>query len=221
MKFCTNCGQSLDENTTICPKCGTAVAAGVENQGDATTAANNEQTTTDNQTASANQQAQANNQSAQNGAPQGAAYGAQANQQQYQNQGMPQGGYQNPQMGQPMYNAPVDLSDHTSQFTREDIAENKTFALLPYIFGLVGIIVAAIIASDSKFVRFHIREMVKLELISYLVLFISLILTIVIIGPIVGGIISIVLFVVRVIGFVNTCYGKAKELPIISAFKFL
>ncbi|MBE5859806.1 MAG: zinc-ribbon domain-containing protein [Butyrivibrio sp.] len=211
MKFCAKCGQSIEDNVQICPNCGTAVAANGEN---AANPVNNGQE---------GENKPVNDNAAQNPAPQAPVYNAAPNQQgyqQYQNQGMPQGGYQNPQMGQPVYMG-VDPTDHTKEMDANDIAENKIYAITVYVLGWVGIVIAALIAKDSKFVRFHIAEMTRLLILQVIVGIITLVLFFTLIVPAAGGVFSLVLLVVRVVGFVNTCSGKAKEIPLMHSFKFL
>ncbi|MBE5844737.1 MAG: zinc ribbon domain-containing protein [Butyrivibrio sp.] len=170
MKFCTNCGESLEENVTVCPKCGTAVAG------------------------------------AQQSAPQ-------------QPQGQPFVAAPNPAYQQQMY--AYDPADHTAEMDEKDIVENKTLAITMYLFGWMGMLIAAIAAKESKFVQFHLRQVLKFELLATLVGIVTLLLCWTIIVPIAASIFYIVLLVVKIIGFVNVCSGKAKELPVVSAFKFL
>lgn len=164
----------------------------------------------------------------------GAALGGN-NQQNYSQPegGMPQG---NPQMnnqgfqqnytqgnnGMPPYGAPyVDPKDHTAQYSAEDVSEHKVFAMLPYLLGTVGIIIALLVAKDSPYIKFHVREALKLTVCSVLVGIITLVLCWTIIVPIAGGVCSIILLVVRIICFFQVCSGKAKEAAIISSFGFL
>ena len=112
--------------------------------------------------------------------------------------------------------AAVDPKNHTAEYDATDISDNKLIAVLAY-FGIIGVIAAAIINRDSKFVMFHIRQSIKLFILQIL-LTICCILIITI--PIVG-ICEVILFVVQIIGAVYAIQGKAKELPIVSSFGFL
>ena len=49
-------------------------------------------------------------------------------------QAPPPGGYYPP--------VQADPKDHTSEYTAEDISDNKVIAMLPYIAGFMGIIIA-------------------------------------------------------------------------------
>ncbi len=176
MKFCTNCGESLEDDVQVCPKCGTPVNA-------------------------AAQQGQPIQQGPQMQQPYGQA---------------PQGpvpGYQ------PMYM--IDPTDHTNEMDPKDIAENKILAIAMYVLSVVGMLFAILAGKDSKFVGFHFREVLRLTVLETLVGIVTVLLFWTIIVPIAGGIFELVLLVVQIIGFVNTCKGKAKELPIVHAFKFL
>ncbi len=174
MKFCTNCGESLEENATVCPKCGTAV---------------------------------------------GGAQPSPAPQPDFQQAQQPYMGAPNPAYQQQMY--AYDPADHTAEMDEKDIVENKTLAITMYLFGWMGMLIAAIAAKASKFVPFHLRQVLKFELLATLVGIVTLLLCWTIIVPIAASIFYIVLLVVKIIGFVNVCSGKAKELPVVSAFKFL
>ncbi len=179
MKFCTNCGESIDENAQVCPKCGTPVG-GVKTDAQA------------------------------NGTPVQPDFAA----------------GQQPYMGNPapVYQQQVyayDPSDHTSEMDAQDIADHKTLAISMYVFSWVGMFLAVIAAKESKYVQFHLTQVLKYSILQVLVGIVTIVLCWTLIVPVVAGIFSIVLFIVRIIGFVNACSGKAKELPVVSAFKFL
>ena len=163
----------------------------------------------------------------------GAALGeqAQANTQQQMNNGMPQGNpqmnngapYGNPQMnnGMPYAQPYVNPKDHTAEFDAKDISDNKVIAMLPYLMGIIGVIIALLAAKDSDYARFHIHEALKITVLSVLVGLITAVLCWTIIVPIAGGVCSIILLVVRIISFCQVCSGKAKEAAIVSSFGFL
>lgn len=133
-----------------------------------------------------------------------------ANNNSWQNNG--QQAYQQP------YVAPVvDPNDHTSEFDPQDIADNKLYAALPYFFGIFGII-AGMMVKDSAFTEFHVKMIIRYEIL-YGIL--SLLLIIPIIGLIVFGIGSIVLCIVKIIAIVNVLQGKAKDMPIVGNIEFL
>lgn len=115
----------------------------------------------------------------------------------------------------------VDPTDHTAEFTSEDVHENKVFALLCYGMGVIGIVIALLAKRDSAYLNFHIKECIKLAVMEIVVGFITIVGSIIIIGGFVGGIMMIILAVVQIIGFCNCAGNKSKELPIIKGFSFL
>ena len=36
----------------------------------------------------------------------------------------------------------VDPADHTAEFDPADISQNKVFAMLPYVMGIIGVVIA-------------------------------------------------------------------------------
>ena len=100
-----------------------------------------------------------------------------------------------------------DTPDITDQFDAADINDNKVMAIFCYIGWLVLI---PLIASKSKFVKFHTNQ----GLILFLAGFLGVI-------PLVGWIISIAAFVLAIVGIVNVANGRAKQLPIIGKFSLI
>ncbi|WP_029323159.1 zinc-ribbon domain-containing protein [Butyrivibrio sp. AE3004] len=186
MRFCTNCGEGIDDKAQMCPKCGAPVLG----QGN---------------------QIPLQMVPPQDGAQQTGQIPGGTTQ-----QGMGQGIYQQPQM----YPA-FDPTDHTKDMDPSDIVENKILAVAIYVFSVVGMIIALLAARDSKFVGFHLREAIRLAVLDTIVGIVAVVLCWTFIVPIAACVFACVLFVVRIIGFVNACKGKAKELPIIHSFKFL
>jgi|GEM_PF-65683 len=232
MAFCPQCGSSLPEGAASCPTCGAlipgaALDAVEEVKSSVDQAAQDVQTAAD----TASEQAQNFNAQAQNfnaqpqfdqqyqqpyGQPQFNQPYGQGNQYNQYNQFNQQ--YQQP-YGQPYQQAPVkDLKDHTEDYEAQDISENKVYAMLPYLFSIVGVIVALLAAKESPFVKFHIHESLKIAVCTALC---AIIMLIPFVGTIVGGICMIILLVCSIIQFVRICQGKAKEAPIVSNFGFL
>lgn len=117
---------------------------------------------------------------------------------------------------QPYY---VDPADHTAEFSAKDISDNKIFAMLPYLMGVVGVIVALLASNESPYARFHVRQALKLDVATMLIGFALAILAIIplvnCIAAIVAVIAVVVLFVIRIISFFSVCSGKAKEPAIV------
>ena len=148
-------------------------------------------------------------------------------------QGMPQGnpnpnpqgmpyGTPNPQMNNGMPQQQYyDPKDHTAEFDAKDISDNKVMAMLPYLMGTIGIIIALLASRESAYTYFHVRQALKITVTTLLVGIITAILCWTVIVPIAGGVCAVILFVVRIICFFQVCSGKAKEPAIVSSFGFL
>ncbi len=123
--------------------------------------------------------------------------------------------YQQP-YGQPAY--AYDPADHTAEFDSSEVADNKILAVSCYLFGFIGIIVAALFAKDSKYMKFHVKQALRLSIAEVLA-FIPCIIPI--LGWIVTGVLCVILFVVEIIAIVWAFQGKSKDLPMIKGIKFL
>ncbi len=134
----------------------------------------------------------------------------------YQQNSQPGGGQQYQQQ-QPF----VSPYDHTHKFTSEDISGNKVFSMLCYLYGIIGIILAALVAQKSDFAMFHLRQACKFLAIEVLMVMVSMFLVWTFIVPIVCGIFYVVLFVIKIITVFQIASGKAKEPAIIRSFGFL
>ena len=97
--------------------------------------------------------------------------------------------------------------DITDQFDAADINDNKVMAILCYLGWLILI---PLIASKSRFVKFHANQ----GLILFIAGFLSII-------PLVGWVISIVAFILAILGIINAINGRAKQLPIIGKFSLI
>lgn len=130
------------------------------------------------------------------------------------------GAYQN--MQAPAAPAAVQMNfDHTGEYEAKDIAEHKLFCMLFYLAGLVGVIVGLLACKSSPYAMFHIRQMVKIAVLNALVTLCALVLAWTVIVPLAAAVCYAVLYVVRVICFVQVCCGKAVEPVIIRSMTFL
>lgn len=112
----------------------------------------------------------------------------------------------------------ADVYDHTAEYAPEDIAANKIASLCPYIFNILGVIIALMLAKDSPYVKFHVNQALKIWICMFLSLFFEIIPFLGFFAVIIWMIIS---FVLIIIGFVNAGSGKAKEIPIVRGISFL
>lgn len=116
---------------------------------------------------------------------------------------------------------PVDPTDHTDDFSKEDISENKVICMLPYLLGCIGIIIAMLGQSTSKYVAFHVRQVLKLVVVEALLAICAAVLCWTIIVPAAAAVCLVIVLVLRIMGFVYVCQGRAKEIPIVSSLGFL
>lgn len=114
-----------------------------------------------------------------------------------------------------------DPADHTAEFDPKDISDNKPFAMLVYLFGAIGIIIAMLSAKDSAYVNFHVRQAIKFMIVEVLISLITALTFWTFIVPILAGIALIILVVLEIICFFQVCSGKAKEPAIIRSLNFL
>jgi hypothetical protein len=117
----------------------------------------------------------------------------------------------------PMY----DPFDHTAEFDAKDISDNKVFAMVAYILGVFGIIIALLASGASKYTAFHVRQALKLCIVEILSGIVAVLLCWTVIVPIAFSIFAFVLAVIQVICFFQVCSGKAKEAAIIRSIGFL
>lgn len=189
--ICPKCGSEMNDGSAFCTKCGAALGENAQNN-------------------NGNPQGNPQNGNPQMGNPQ-------------MNNGMP---YGNPQSNNGMpYGMPqqpyVDPKDHTAEFDAKDISDNKVMAMLPYLMGTIGIIIALLASRESAYTYFHVRQALKISVVTILVSLITAVLCWTIIVPIAGAVCAIILLVVRIICFFQVCSGKAKEAAIVSSFGFL
>lgn len=119
------------------------------------------------------------------------------------------------------YAPPYDPYDHTAEFDPKDISDNKVFAMLGYLLGAIGIIVALLASHSSAYTMFHVRQALKFTVVNILALICTLVLVWTVIVPIAYGIFAAVLTVIKIICFFQICSGKAKEPAIIRSLGFL
>lgn len=136
----------------------------------------------------------------------------------------PPAGYQQPQYQQPQYQVPpvvADPFDHTAEFDAQDVSDNKVFAVLVYLTGILGVIVALLASRDSKYVAFHLRQELKFIVVQTLTAIATALISWTIIGAFAGMIFTIILGVLEIIAVFQVFKGQAKEPAIIRNFGFL
>lgn len=105
-------------------------------------------------------------------------------------------------------------------FTKEDIEENKTMAILAYIIWLIPFLGA----KDSKYAMYHAKQ----GLVLFLVAVAGMIVLSILYGMVSWSMLrmvyniqliwNVVILVFAVIGIMNASKGEAKELPIIGQY---
>ena len=111
--------------------------------------------------------------------------------------------------------------DHTNEFDPRDISDNKVVAMLIYLMGSLGIIIALFISNSSKYVSFHVRQALKIMVINILTVILMALLFWTLIVPIAATIMLVIMCVVKIICFFQICKGKAVEAPIVRSFDFM
>ena len=114
---------------------------------------------------------------------------------------------------------PQASTDHTAEFQKDDISQNKVLAMLPYLMGWIGIIITLLAAGTSAYAGFHVRQALKIQVCTTLVAIIGAIIPF--IGWLAIGIFGIIALVINIICFFSVCKGEAKEPPIVSSLGFL
>jgi len=218
MKICPNCNAQLDDGLAFCTNCGMRFAVPQQPAQPAPQAAPQYAPF---QPQAAPQYAPVQPQPAPQAAPQYAPVQPQAAPQ-YAQQPYAQQGYAQPGYAPQPAPAPIkDPADHTDEFDAEDVSENKVVALTAYLLGMVGIVLAAIIAKDSKYVKFHIRQVLKFQVTFILLALVACILAITVIVPLAAGIFALVLGIIELITIVRVMKGKSVEPAIIKKLPFL
>ena len=192
---CPKCGSEMAEGSAFCTKCGASLSQGVAGE--------------------------TNNPGMNQGGPNMNQGAPNMNQGGPQPGGMPYGGpnrQMNGGMAQQSYHDP---KDHTAEYSQKDISDNKVMAMVPYLLGTIGVIIALLASRESPYTYFHVRQSLKITVCSALVGIISALLFWTVLVPIAGGICMVILIVVRIISFFQVCSGTAKEAAIIGSFNFL
>ncbi len=115
----------------------------------------------------------------------------------------------------------ADPFDHTDEFDTKDISDNKVIAMLIYLCGFIGIIIALLSQNKSEYVAFHLRQALKFMVCTTLLGLASIVLGITVIVPFACMVAIGVLSVIKIICFIDICNGKAKEPAIIRNLTFL
>ena len=120
-----------------------------------------------------------------------------------------------------------NTADVTDEFDAADIAKNKVLSLFAYI-GILFLI-PLLAAPNSKFARFHTNQGLVLFIAGVVWGVVSGIINLIVgsvpvlgsLFSILSALVSLALFILAILGIINACSGKAKELPLVGTFKIL
>lgn len=118
-----------------------------------------------------------------------------------------------------------DVKDDSKSFDKKDIDEGKGMGILSYL-GFLALI-PYLSEKNNKYIIYHAKQGMNLFIIDIILgvatSIISAILTwrLWIITNIITSLVGLFVTVLSIIGIVNVCNGKAKELPIVNKFKFI
>lgn len=93
--------------------------------------------------------------------------------------------------------------------------------MLVYLMGIVGVVIALLASSTSRYAGFHVRQALKFTVVETLLIIVAVVLGWTIIVPFAAVIAYLVLLVIKIISFFQICSGKAIEPAIIRSLNFL
>lgn len=116
----------------------------------------------------------------------------------------------------------MDTKDTTNKYKEDDIAKNTAVSIIAYL-GILSLI-PYFLCKDSKFAMFNAKQGVNLFILEVICALLANIINLFTPWWIARAIIYVVYLIfvlLSLIGVINVLNGKAKELPYVSAFKFI
>ncbi len=119
----------------------------------------------------------------------------------------------------------TDVKDSSKEFSKKEQEDGKAMGILSYIIPLIPYFVE----KDNKFVKYHATQGMNLLIISliYAVAY-SILSFIFLFIPVVGwivvaliGLLGFGILALCIMGIIDVCNGKARELPIVNKIKFI
>ena len=112
-----------------------------------------------------------------------------------------------------------DVKDDSQEFSEQEKKDGKVLAIVAYIIPLIPFLVE----KNNKYVVYHAKQGMNLLIISIIA---SIVLSIIsTMFPVIGGLLTFVLdlgiFALCIMGIIDVCNGRAKELPIINKMKII
>lgn len=223
MSFCTQCGFELKNEKAFCPQCGSPTGSAAPAPAEAETQAMEPVLVSEEPVQTEAAQAQCEPVQEEGAQPASETASAQP---EPVSQGTQQFQPQPVTGAAPSQIAPPAPTDFTHTFDSEEVAKNKVFATGSYLLGFIGIVIALLAAKDSEYVKFHVRESMKIQVLcallglaSVLLCLASVLLCWTIIIPILGCIAIAVLGVIEIICMVRAMMGQSKKVPLIGNWK--
>lgn len=116
----------------------------------------------------------------------------------------------------------MDTKDTTNKYKEDDISKNTAVSIIAYL-GILSLI-PYFLCKDSKFAMFNAKQGVNLFILEVICALLANIINLFTPWWIARAIIYVVYLIfvlLSLIGVINVLNGKAKELPYVSAFKFI
>ncbi len=120
--------------------------------------------------------------------------------------------------------APISVTapetDETPAMDEKEIENGKTFAILSYVLGFLGIpfFLVPLIMRDTEFSLYHSKQCLMIWLVGIVGGTISGILALICIGILTAIALGIFILVVEIIGLMNSTKGLAQPLPLIGKY---
>lgn len=117
-----------------------------------------------------------------------------------------------------------DVKDESSSFDKKDVESGKVMGILSYL-GILAL-VPYLTEKNNKFVIYHAKQGLNLfiiEIIGSAIISIagSFLFVLSFIVSLISSAFALGIFVLSILGIVDVCNGKAKELPVINKFKII
>lgn len=118
-----------------------------------------------------------------------------------------------------------DVADDSASFSKEEIEKGKGLSIISYIGALA--LIPYFVEKENKYVKYHAKQGLNLFILemiaSIAIYFIGRIIgwRLSFITSILETVANICAFALSIIGIINVCNGKAKELPILNKIKIV
>jgi len=114
-----------------------------------------------------------------------------------------------------------DVKDESNTVTEDEIKNGTLMGVLSYLLPFIPFL----IEKENKFVIYHAKQGMNLFILAIVFAVLGALFGVI---PVLGwfvstvcSIINIGIIILCVLGIINVCNGKAKELPIVNKFKFI